>query len=228
MGMRLQHPLDREVSAAAAPAGWRPPTSRRPCRCGDRSRARGRSRPRVSSPGRTPDSSRCWWARRRRPGWPGHLSWESHSCRKRSCCLTYILVISKLAIPYTRNEPMPKAPRDLAVFDGQRRARCRRPAGARQRAAPDDPVQAGRVGRGHGRDALAEAVGLSQSALSQHLAKMREEGIVTYRRESQTLWYRIADPRTETLLGHLQQLYCPPEAPAPKRKAKPTKERERS
>ena len=55
---------------------------------------------------------------------------------------------------------------------------------------------------------LAEAVGLSQSALSQHLAKMREEGIVAFRRESQTLWYRIADPRTESLLGHLQRLYC--------------------
>jgi len=55
---------------------------------------------------------------------------------------------------------------------------------------------------------LAEAVGLSQSALSQHLAKMREEGIVTFRRDAQTLWYRIADPRTETLLGHLQRLYC--------------------
>lgn len=55
---------------------------------------------------------------------------------------------------------------------------------------------------------LAEAVGLSQSALSQHLAKMREEGIVTFRRDSQTLWYRVADPRTETLLAHLQRLYC--------------------
>ena len=42
---------------------------------------------------------------------------------------------------------------------------------------------------------LAEAVGLSQSALSQHLAKMRDEGLVTFRRESQTLWYRIVDPR---------------------------------
>ena len=41
---------------------------------------------------------------------------------------------------------------------------------------------------------LAEAVGLSQSALSQHLARMRDEGIVTFRRESQTIWYRIADP----------------------------------
>ena len=44
---------------------------------------------------------------------------------------------------------------------------------------------------------LTEAVGLSQSALSQHLAKMRDEGIVTTRRESQTIWYRIADPRIE-------------------------------
>ena len=57
---------------------------------------------------------------------------------------------------------------------------------------------------------IAEAIGLSQSALSQHLAKMRAEGIVDYRRESQTLWYRIADIRIEHLLGHLQELYCPP------------------
>lgn len=55
---------------------------------------------------------------------------------------------------------------------------------------------------------LAYDVGLSQSALSQHLAKMRDEGLVTFRRESQTLWYRIADPRAETLLATLYQLYC--------------------
>ncbi len=67
---------------------------------------------------------------------------------------------------------------------------------------------------------LADAVGLSSSALSQHLAKMREEGIVATRRESQTIWYRIADPRTEALLGHLQQLFCPPEPPARKATAK--------
>ncbi|MDJ1158971.1 metalloregulator ArsR/SmtB family transcription factor [Chelatococcus sp. SYSU_G07232] len=58
---------------------------------------------------------------------------------------------------------------------------------------------------------LAEAVGLSQSALSQHLARMREEGVVTYRRESQTLWYRIADPRVEHLFATLHGLYCRPE-----------------
>ena len=55
---------------------------------------------------------------------------------------------------------------------------------------------------------LAEAVGLSQSALSQHLAKMRDEGIVAFRRESQTVWYRIADPRIEQLFATLYDLYC--------------------
>jgi ArsR family transcriptional regulator, virulence genes transcriptional regulator len=58
--------------------------------------------------------------------------------------------------------------------------------------------------------ALTEAVGLSQSALSQHLAKMRDEGIVTTRRESQTIWYRIADPRIEQLFALLYELYCKP------------------
>ena len=55
---------------------------------------------------------------------------------------------------------------------------------------------------------LAREVGLSQSACSQHLGKMRQEGLVAFRRESQTLWYRIADPRTETLMASLYQLYC--------------------
>lgn len=55
---------------------------------------------------------------------------------------------------------------------------------------------------------LARAVGLSQSACSQHLAKMRDEDLVTFRRERQTLWYGIADPRVETLLATLYQLYC--------------------
>jgi ArsR family transcriptional regulator len=55
---------------------------------------------------------------------------------------------------------------------------------------------------------LARDVGLSQSACSQHLARMRDEGLVTYRRESQTLWYAVADTRVEMLLATLYQLYC--------------------
>jgi len=56
---------------------------------------------------------------------------------------------------------------------------------------------------------LAEAVGLSQSALSQHLAKMREEGLLATRREAQTVFYRIADPNTQRLLKLLKDIYCP-------------------
>ena len=57
--------------------------------------------------------------------------------------------------------------------------------------------------------ALAEAVGLSQSALSQHLAKMRDEGLVATRRESQTVFYRIADANVLRLLKFLKRVYCP-------------------
>ena len=56
---------------------------------------------------------------------------------------------------------------------------------------------------------LAEAVGLSQSALSQHLAKMREEGLLGTRREAQTVFYRIADPNAARLLALLKNIYCP-------------------
>jgi DNA-binding transcriptional ArsR family regulator len=57
--------------------------------------------------------------------------------------------------------------------------------------------------------ALADAVSLSQSALSQHLARLREAGLVTYRRESQTLFYSIGDPQVNQLLGALKDIYCP-------------------
>ena len=59
--------------------------------------------------------------------------------------------------------------------------------------------------------ALAEAVGLSQPALSQHLAKLREDGLVATRKASQAVFYRLTDSKAATLLGVLRDLYCPPE-----------------
>ncbi len=56
--------------------------------------------------------------------------------------------------------------------------------------------------------ALVDAVGLSQSALSQHLAMMRAEGLLAFRREGQTLYYRIADPAAARLLAMLKDIYC--------------------
>ena len=56
---------------------------------------------------------------------------------------------------------------------------------------------------------LVERVGISQSALSQHLAKLREQGLVAYRREGQVLRYHIADPKVLHVLEVLHELYCP-------------------
>jgi DNA-binding transcriptional ArsR family regulator len=56
---------------------------------------------------------------------------------------------------------------------------------------------------------LTEAVALSQSALSQHLARLRAENLVATRREAQTIHYRIADPRVGRVLNLLKSLYCP-------------------
>lgn len=56
---------------------------------------------------------------------------------------------------------------------------------------------------------LLEQVSLSQSSLSQHLARMRDEGLVTFRRDAQTLYYRIADPAAEKLVAALKDIFCP-------------------
>ena len=55
---------------------------------------------------------------------------------------------------------------------------------------------------------LVQRSGLSQSALSQHLAKLRDEGVVATRREGQSIYYRIADPHAARVLGALHDIYC--------------------
>ncbi len=54
---------------------------------------------------------------------------------------------------------------------------------------------------------LALHAGLAQSAASQHLAKMRGEGLVDTRREAQTIYYRLADPAAAQVLGTLCDIY---------------------
>ncbi len=55
---------------------------------------------------------------------------------------------------------------------------------------------------------LAAHVGLSQPALSQHLAKLRDDGLVATRRSGTTIHYRIADPRVAALIATLKDLFC--------------------
>jgi ArsR family transcriptional regulator, virulence genes transcriptional regulator len=57
---------------------------------------------------------------------------------------------------------------------------------------------------------LESVAGLSQSALSQHLARLRRSDLVKTRRESQTIFYSIADPGVSKIVGALYNLYCEP------------------
>ena len=56
---------------------------------------------------------------------------------------------------------------------------------------------------------LGERVGLGQSAMSQHLARLRQEGLVATRKVAQTVFYRLCDPKAEQLLALLHDLFCP-------------------
>lgn len=58
---------------------------------------------------------------------------------------------------------------------------------------------------------IQSRVGLSQSALSQHLALLREDGVVATRRERQTIYYRIVDHAAMRVIETLAELFCPPE-----------------
>lgn len=61
--------------------------------------------------------------------------------------------------------------------------------------------------------ALQGLVGLSQSALSQHLARLRRDGLVATRRRAQTIYYSLAGPEARAVMTALYELYC---APGPK------------
>lgn len=66
---------------------------------------------------------------------------------------------------------------------------------------------------GEGERQVAELqLDLSQSALSQHLAKLRDEGLLASRRQGTAIFYRITDPAVLKLIGTLAEIYCPPEA----------------
>ena len=55
---------------------------------------------------------------------------------------------------------------------------------------------------------LEKNLNISQSALSQHLGRMRAEGLVSTRRESQQIFYSIKDPRVARMLTLTYDLFC--------------------
>jgi ArsR family transcriptional regulator, virulence genes transcriptional regulator len=60
----------------------------------------------------------------------------------------------------------------------------------------------------HSVSQINERVHLSQSALSQHLAVLRESGLVSTEKQSQTVYYSVCDDRARQLLGVLHDCFC--------------------
>lgn len=55
---------------------------------------------------------------------------------------------------------------------------------------------------------LQQRIGLSQSSLSQHLARLREDELVKTRRVSQTIYYSLANANVSRVIGLLYELFC--------------------
>lgn len=55
---------------------------------------------------------------------------------------------------------------------------------------------------------LNDIIPLSQSALSQQLARLRQQGLVKTRRESQTIYYALADGPADQVIHLLHKIYC--------------------
>jgi DNA-binding transcriptional ArsR family regulator len=66
--------------------------------------------------------------------------------------------------------------------------------------------------------ALQQALGLGQSSLSQHLARLREDELVKTRRESQAIFYSLATPHVARMINLLYELFCANECIPPQTK----------
>ncbi len=55
---------------------------------------------------------------------------------------------------------------------------------------------------------IVENVGTSQSNISQHLAILRDKGILASRKESNRVYYRVGDARTLQLIGMMREVFC--------------------
>jgi ArsR family transcriptional regulator len=55
---------------------------------------------------------------------------------------------------------------------------------------------------------IVDAVGTSQSNISQHLGILRDKGVLQTRKDANRVYYRVADPRTLQLIGLMREVFC--------------------
>jgi DNA-binding transcriptional ArsR family regulator len=101
----------------------------------------------------------------------------------------------------------------IEAAGGPRQVRAVGAAGERTRSG-QARLEASRIGAEREKSVgeLQRIVGISQSALSQHLATLRAKKLVAVRREAQTIYYRLNGPEVAAVLTTLYSLYCGPGA----------------
>lgn len=62
--------------------------------------------------------------------------------------------------------------------------------------------------------ALEDLLGARQAAVSQHLARLRSEGLVAARRDGKVIYYTIKDPKVRAMIALVYEMFCGDEAPA--------------
>ena len=74
---------------------------------------------------------------------------------------------------------------------------------------------------------LCALVGMKPPAVSQHLARLRQEGVLATRREAQTIYYSIVDPNISSVMMFLYETFCGPDATSAETKNPATKRSKR-
>jgi DNA-binding transcriptional ArsR family regulator len=118
---------------------------------------------------------------------------------------TYIIINNKYKVPLkmniailentvlmTREEDINRASRSLKAMSHPLRLRILCTLGDQEVSVQD----------------IVESVGTSQSNISQHLAILRDKGILASRKDANKVFYRVSDTRTLRLIGMMQEVFC--------------------
>ena len=98
-----------------------------------------------------------------------------------------------LDVLMTRDEDIERASRSLKAMSHPLRLKILCTLGDREVSVQD----------------IVEHVGTSQSNISQHLAILRDKGILTCRKDANRVYYRVGDARTLRLIGMMRDVFCP-------------------
>lgn len=115
-------------------------------------------------------------------------------CIKGSCTLITLTDITMTSHEplITRDDDIDRASRSLKAMSHPLRLKILCTLGDREISVQD----------------IVEHVGTSQSNISQHLAILRDKGILASRKDANRVYYRVGDPRTLRLIGMMREVFC--------------------